>query len=383
MLAAALLAGQGQSQQQIAEALELSQAVVSRLLLRAQQESVLRREVRFIQENADAKKLRLAFSRAHSHQLSATLEEFSRHFAKRRGPYLRVFSGGGSKLTELQRRIEFRRQAAPYVKELILRARTCGLTWGGMLWNLLEALRSTPNPSPWTDHKIDFMPLCGEPLSRDPSGFSSSSLASELGRLANGESYTARSIAMVPAFIPERFTPAKRHVIEELIDFVKSHREIFGDNNSEQRTPGLADNLDMILTSVGTSNHPFGFGRDSLLEPATLEVLRQIGIGDLGGVCLGRTGLTTTQERVIKAVGERWTGLRDHHLTACAERALKEADQSTGKPGVVVVSVGKDRAPAIFEAVKKGLLNHLVIDDELQVALDKMVKDTLRTERPA
>jgi DNA-binding transcriptional regulator LsrR (DeoR family) len=63
-----------------------------------------------------------------------------------------------------------------------------------------------------------------------------------------------------------------------------------------------------------------------------------------------------------------WTGLRLEHLEACArlgERPLK------GPPGVVVVSAGTNRATAVCELIKRGLVNHLIVDDVLAEELEK------------
>jgi hypothetical protein len=54
------------------------------------------------------------------------------------------------------------------------------------------------------------VPLSGDPLGDAPTSFSSSSVAQEFGTLANGVQYTARSLAMVPAFIPANFDPKEK-----------------------------------------------------------------------------------------------------------------------------------------------------------------------------
>jgi len=57
-----------------------------------------------------------------------------------------------------------------------------------------------------------------------------------------------------------------------------------------------------------------------------------------------------------------WTGLTLKHLEACARRGT---DPLKGPPGVVVVSGGKKRAAVTCELIKRGLVNHLIIDDVL------------------
>lgn len=82
-----------------------------------------------------------------------------------------------------------------------------GITAKGFGKTLPVAANSTAagRAAPWADRQIEFVPLSGEPLGNNPTSFSSSSLVSDLGRAVNGDEYHAMSLAMVPAFIPDRF----------------------------------------------------------------------------------------------------------------------------------------------------------------------------------
>jgi hypothetical protein len=208
-----------------------------------------------------------------------------------------------------------------------------------------------------------------------PTSYSSSILANEFGRLANGDAYVARGIGMVPAFIPEGFNRAETRGVKKLIALVKSYREIFGEHKAKKFPEPLADKLEMILTSVGPGERPLTFGRGTLFSTGTLSLAQLATLikGDMGGVLFPRVGLTKSQASKLKTVNDRWTGLRRSHLEACAERAADEPNPYKGKPGVVVVSAGKDRAAFIYEAVKSGLVNNLVIDDQLEAELERIV----------
>ncbi len=365
-LAAAYLAGAGKKQTEIARILGVSQAVVSRMLNETRGK-YWREHVEFLQENVDAATLQTLQQRVGKNKLAEGLRYLASQGSGpvRRGPELRVFSGGG----EGGSPAEFTRHAAPSVRELLIRCRICGVTWGNMLWNLTNSIRAANTPAPWTEHPIDFVPLSGEPLGNTPTTFSSSSLASDLGRAANGDQYHARSLAMVPAFIPEDFTRSELRAVRKLIGLVESHSEIFGsDDPSLPEKKILAENLDMILTSVAPASQVLGFGKSRLLEgrKVTIERLGSLVIGDMGGVCFPRNDLTAELKRELSSVEDRWTGLRRAHLEACASAA--EADPS--KPGVVVVSAGANRAPFIYEAVRLGMINHLYIDEALASALE-------------
>ena len=369
MLAAALLAGEGKKQIEIADTLGLSQAAISRLLAEAHKE-YLQEELRFLSDKIPQELMGRVLQRIASKELTRDLELVAQHHGQRRGPLLRVFSCGPQ--TDAETRIhELSRQAAPYVKALILRSHVCGVTWGGMLKGVVSSLRAIRVPAPWCEHTIDCVPLSGEPLGNDPVSFSSSSLARELGNIVNGEQYNAPSLAMVPAFIPEGFSKQETDGVWKLIELVRSYDSIFSRNVSRKTEPPVADCLEMILTSVSPADRPLGFGKGRLFETGsvTIEELQRLVIGDMGGVCFPRPSLNRTATQKLESVNRRWTGLRIEHLIACANRSQ---NPFKGPPGVVVISGGKARASFIYELVKRGLINHLIIDDVLAQELEKI-----------
>jgi hypothetical protein len=178
---------------------------------------------------------------------------------------------------------------------------------------------------------------------------------------------------MVPAFIPEGFTEQELRGVWNLIGLVKSYDQIFGQQNSEK---SLAKSLDMILTSVGPAERPLGFGKGILFETGsvTFEDLCRIVIGDIGGVCFERPDLSDQEKQMLRDVEARWTGLRKDHLVACAARARRYADLLAAPPGVVIISGGRERAQFIYEIVKRGLVNHLIIDDELEKEMEAITQ---------
>jgi hypothetical protein len=241
---------------------------------------------------------------------------------------------------------------------------------------VVAALRSLPYPSPWTKKIIQFVPLSGEPLARERSTFSSSSLARELGIAVNGEAYDAPSLAMVPAFVPDRFRDYERDGVWKLSELVKSYKTIFGLHNNGHgalhaagHTTPTALHLDMILTSVGSHDRPLGFGRGVLFDEMTVsyEDLKALVVAEVGGVCIRRPNLTSDKIRQFKRIQTSWTGLRKEHLEACAQRG---SDLLKGPPGVVVISGGAGRAAVICELIKRGLINHLIIDEVLGQELE-------------
>ena len=125
--------------------------------------------------------------------------------------------------------------------------------------------------------------------------------------------------------------------------------------------------MEILVTSAGHT--PLGFSRGSLLDKSEQEFF----VGDMGGVLLPHPNLSRLERRKARDIDARWTGLRLEHLEACARRARATADAPNGPPGVVLMSIGEQRAPAVFEAVRRGLTNHLVIDSRLEYALSTLL----------
>jgi hypothetical protein len=240
----------------------------------------------------------------------------------------------------------------------------------------LRALRIPPSGIKNKKGAIECIPLSGEPLGKEPTSFSSSSLAHDLGQIINGEGYNAPSLAMVPAFIPEGFTAQELQGVWKLIRLVGSYNQIFGQQIVGRSEKPMADCLDMILTSVGPADDPLGFGQGTLFETGsvTFDMLKRLILGDVGGVCIARPELRKERMQKLDSVRKRWTGLREDHLVACASHARRATNPFTGPPGVVVICGGKARAKFILEIVKLGLVNHLIIDDELEMELERLVE---------
>ena len=250
MLTAAFLFGDGMKQIDIARVLGISQAAVSRLLAQARHK-YLREEVRFLREEVPPDTMKRIIQRSTRHSLAKRLEAIAQISAGVRGPVLRCFPCSTRPDLVIDRMSELARIAAPWIRDMIKRCDSFGVTWGGMLSRVVVAQRSLAVAPPWKKSIIEVVPLSGEPLGDTPTTYSSSSIAHELGVIINGESYNARSIAMVPAFVPDGFTPAQTSGVWRLIGLVKKHAEIFGQHNSAKHSEGaLANRLDMILTSA-------------------------------------------------------------------------------------------------------------------------------------
>jgi hypothetical protein len=376
-VAVAYLASDGKTQSEIAVTLQLSQAAVSRILRKSPH---LEKQVRyrFRPDGLQTETIDEALKRASVRQLGPRLDAFAQKNGCSRGPVLRVFSTSerSANRDAAPNFTALAEQAAPYVRTLLMRdaVASCGLTWGYLLWELTIALRRLGAPRPWRIRgPIGFIPLTGDPLQHRqqyPPSLTSSNIAAELAKIANRDDAKRPPwLGIVPAFIPWEFQDGDIEVLERLIHMAPEYEEIFGSGGR----PGIADNLDVILTSVGPADNPLGFGLGRLLGSIgkkKLDMLKDQIYGDIGGVFLPKN--SSSPSKLIQAIEHRWKGLERKHLQTCAQRAFHD-DPVTGRPGVVLLAVGSDRAEVVLHAVERGLVNHLLIDKELEEALHQTI----------
>jgi Putative sugar-binding domain len=166
-----------------------------------------------------------------------------------------------------------------------------------------------------------------------------------------------------------------------------SYTEIFGSDrnpfDSERRRSKsksyTASKLSMILTSVSQNGKPMGDGRGPLFDSSALSEteFRKLVMCDIGGVLIPtRTDLSSAEQRKLKAINDRWTGLTAEHLADCAERGhdakMKTEQLKVHPPGVVLLAVGANKAECVWAAMKMGYINYLLIDEPLEQELIKL-----------
>ncbi|MCA9178763.1 MAG: hypothetical protein KDB14_30080 [Planctomycetales bacterium] len=66
----------------------------------------------------------------------------------------------------------------------------------------------------------------------------------------------------------------------------------------------------------------------------------------------------------------RWTGVKEQCIRKCA---AKSTESQT--PGVIALGIGPDRAEAAIAGIKRGLINHLIIDDSLAETIREKLKN--------
>lgn len=375
-LAVALLYCTGASQKQIAFVLHISQSEVSRALGRVEKEYIQPMHPRFRAEMLSRERL-AAVTALTAPRLRIGLRRLSEACGHSFAPTLRVINLRCSEASVSA----FAREAGIHVRDLICRASvsTVGVTWGYILWCLTEAIRTGDSTTPWRKEgpPIEIVPLGGDPLDSDDTGpqdITSSRIAAELGRLVNGPKYTAPWLGLCPAYLPPDFTKQEKAVLRKLIAKISDYKQIFDPN-------GLAWRMDACVTSVGRASNPLGFGRNGCLLGKLGEQLPALtaGIhGDIGGVLLPKQ--TAKLPEIVQTVGDGWTGLKMEHLQACVRQA-QNSDPQQGRPGVILLGYEADpeRIEAIYQSIKLGLVNVLVLELDclhaLELYIDKRLED--------
>jgi DNA-binding transcriptional regulator LsrR (DeoR family) len=365
--AAILLCERKMTQHQIGEVLEISQPMVSRLLRRAEEAGWLERRYRFRDDRLPKDRLEALRMFAEPRGLLPLLGGLASDNGVRvREVYVFESGQGGESRRAVEHRLRtFGRAAAVKLRELIPNSRFLGVTWGSTIRHVVDALEQ-PRPTP-LGHAIGFVPVSGEPMHRDSNRDTSSHLVERLHRLFRPLDPPPPSLTGVAALIARNISPVEAAVVRKFFAQSSAYQEVFGD-----RAP-LIDRVDSLLTSVGKAERPMGFVFDELLQagstrnrPLTREALARLVAGDVGGVLIPRRTLGAADRREVDVLNDMWTGLKRAHL----ERIALDADRRK-RPGVIVVSMGADRAEIIGEAVRCGLVNVLVIDRSLATALTK------------
>jgi DNA-binding transcriptional regulator LsrR (DeoR family) len=383
-LAVAYLHTTGMRQVDIAEFLNITQTMASRLL----------REVKgsytqhvFLENKLDDATWKRVKHLCRPNRIIAVVEQLATA-AMKDPPQVHLVSFGDQEGgSHSERSGTFASHAAPIVRELLLHVSTrVGVAWGMTLWRTTQALRAFVGQRPLRpSNPLEFVPLCGDPLidpSMEPADFTSSRIASDLKVIVNGQdSGTSLWLGLVPAFLPHSFNATESAVIDRLIDLVPQYAHIFGPRSeeakrkSDPRQPKIVEQLDMILTGIGSADKPVNFGKSALLDITENEVerLKSSIHGDIGGVLLSRRASTgIAEDPLIDDLNRRWTGLRRSHLETCVARARRRSSSKPSSPGVCVLCYGRERAAALVECIRQGLVNHIIIDSDLASEVERL-----------
>jgi hypothetical protein len=98
------------------------------------------------------------------------------------------------------------------------------------------------------------------------------------------------------------------------------------------------------------------------------EQISELVVGDVGGVLIPKPHIKkgSPADKALRKISERWMGIRTEHIAQCAAKAR---DSGGMPPGVVVLGVGRYRASVVYECIRLGLVNELVIDEDMALHL--------------
>src|SRR5208283_2687727 len=129
MLAVAHLTGEGKRPREIATTFEINPVSVSRHLRRARKE-YLREHVCFLHDKVPRQVMDEVRQRVTNKALQDQINQLAKRYGNDREISVRVFACGPS-TDDRERMAELGKIAAPVIRNLLLRSKSCGVTWGG------------------------------------------------------------------------------------------------------------------------------------------------------------------------------------------------------------------------------------------------------------
>ena len=131
---------------------------------------------------------------------------------------------------------------------------------------------------------------------------------------------------------------------------------------------GLVGRLDALFTSAGGLHYDIGTDHwlKALIEAYghQLKTLKDHLVGNIAGLVLPKPGISKAKLREVEELNERHIGLTLEQLRACAERSAARR-----VPGVVLVAHGASKTAIAMEAIRRRLVNEVVVDDDLAGSL--------------
>jgi DNA-binding transcriptional regulator LsrR (DeoR family) len=260
---------------------------------------------------------------------------------------------------------------SPFAARRILRlleqaqARNVGVSWGHQVAAIASAMVSTSSKRPMP--LMRFIPTSGEPLqapTRWPERTSTGVVAQLHRRFGDHERERALSLAGVAAVLSDAHDEIIKEAILRYIGSINDFKRIFLGIGAEA---ALIHQIDTMLASVASIGQGLTMFHAELAQIGGIprERLAELVEGDVAGVLIKKSKLTAAQEQEFESIRKSWTGIRQEHLLDIATRA-----RATGKPGVVVVAIGKNKADILRTVLRMDLVNELIIDHDLAEALN-------------
>lgn len=314
-------------------------------------------------------------------------------------------SGNYAKTDFDGRLAEYAPFAARHLADTISRTncRTIGVSWGLSPRVVIDALarqraidqdlpiplkrrglRAVQPPQP-TNRGIvrEVFPVCGLPLHRDQGNQTANENAAQLHEALNGsETPFKYEIPLNPALVPKGAEELFQQLLE---NFSPGYKEVFGSGSIGQRSGGLVENADLILTSVSAQNALGKLFETNVTKWAKIgsleELLKRVD-GDIAGVLLRKK---RGSDPLLDEFDRHWTGITRADIERCARRAQGKSRPS---PGMCVVAIGENKAAVVLKCLLAnhesggpnsartytGLISHLICDYDLAMKLMDLTK---------
>ncbi len=256
--------------------------------------------------------------------------------------------------------------------ELLCASQVCGVSWGRTLRSLIEPLATLHKVPPRKRNPVQFVPICGGGLGSIAAKSCASTLAADLAEILNGDTSFSLSLASLPAQIPLDFSRPEVATIRKLLSREIAYQEIFlGGDEPEEQEPPFIERLDTVLTGLSPTpmeDPPrytkYAHGPQGGVHQ---EHFSDLIISAISGILIPRPRLDAKGREEVEQMQANWTGIQAKALLRCAENAAQ-----TGAPGVIVVAFGKAKADMVYACVKRGFINHLLIDQDLSEELERL-----------
>jgi DNA-binding transcriptional regulator LsrR (DeoR family) len=244
--------------------------------------------------------------------------------------------------------------AAPMITDRLLRSEKLGVAWGTTLSLLTDSICRQKK---WRERTsgLTVVPMAGEMVGSDAhESRSCSALADKIASEVQGDA-TALSLRGVPPFISTETSEVDANAI----------RDYFHRLDVVRRVDELSHELDTILTSIGIHEQPNKLYTAELAQTGlTPDALRELSSGDIGGVLLERACVGQAQQERFEQIRRNWLGVPKECYRSCTERA-----QKTGRPGVLVIALGRNKAEILERCMAESLVSECFIDEDLGQAL--------------
>lgn len=292
----------------------------------------------------------------------------------------------------------FSKSVGEIVAKLIDRSSTVGVAWGdavsppeSMNYSFTHRIKNKG------EHPVKFIPLCGVGNSSIATiENTSTNAAITLHKIVNvgfsQDEFDLFNLNCIPLAHPSQIEEVKDSTklptSTEMTTYFQTvfpdYLRIFGSSASGDKQSTLVNQVDMILTGLGTRDgltmqylFPDSFNSvpvdwKSSKTMAHQRLLSEVIEGDIAGIALPKQDSNLERNcRICDSQNRRLYTLKPKHLIQCAENSNQSLSDFS-PPGVVVIASGKEKLNQLISAVQQGYVSRAIVDFELANAIESL-----------